>query len=328
VVKKTRDPGAGDSQEQDVEAHGPATQPSMRFKVLDPSPETERALSVPLPEIDARATLTVMAGPGAGRVLALTPRDFLLGRGPGADLSFDDHGVSRSHLRVGHDAAGHFIEDLGSTNGTFLGGKRVTHARLASADRFQLGPAVVVRFAMADQLERELLERLVESSTRDPLTGAFNRGFFLERLASEIAYAERHGTKVAALMVDLDHFKAINDGHGHAVGDHVLRAVATAMGRSLRAEDVLGRYGGEEFVILARAATRLDLLRLAERIRASVAAVGVPLAAGTVTVTASIGAARLGELPYVRTPARLLELADSRLYRAKAEGRDRICVAG
>lgn len=326
VVKEKRDPKAAGI-DPDEEEFGPATTPSLRM-VIEPHPETERALSIPVPEVDSRASLTVISGSGSGRILALSQRDFLLGRSPRADLSFDEQAVSRTHLRVGCDVDGHFVEDLGSTNGTFVSGKRVTRARLASGDRIQLGPRVVVRFAVTEQLERDLLERLVVSSTRDPLTGAFNRAFFSERLSAEIAYAERHGTKVAVLLVDLDHFKAINDAHGHAVGDEILRTVATEMARSLRAEDVLARYGGEEFAILARAATRLDVARLADRIRLAVAAATVALpAGGTASVTGSLGAARLGELPYVRTSDRLLELADARLYRAKAAGRNATCIS-
>ncbi len=326
VVEEKRDPNTPASVPSEEE-FGPATSPSLRM-VVEPFPDTERALSIPVPEVDSRASLTVIAGSGSGRTLALNHRDFLLGRSPRADLNFEEQAVSRTHLRVGCVGGVHFVEDLGSTNGTFVSGKRVTRADLASGDRIQLGPRVVVRFAVTEKLERDLLERLVVSSTRDPLTGAFNRAFLSERLAAEIAYAERHGTKVAVLLVDLDHFKAINDSHGHTVGDELLRCVATEIGRSLRAEDVLARYGGEEFAILARAGTRLDVTRLADRIRSSVAGVRVALAAGGTTgVTASVGAARFGELPFVRTPERLVELADARLYRAKTSGRDAICIS-
>jgi two-component system, cell cycle response regulator len=281
-----------------------------------------------VPEVDARATLTVISGSGAGRVIALNHADTVLGRASTVDLSFDDAAISRAHARVAYESDGYALEDLGSTNGTFLGKARVTRSRLASGDRFQLGPSVVVRFAVTEQLERDLLTRLVESSTRDALTGAFNRAFFGERLESEMAYAQRHGTKVAILLVDLDHFKAINDTHGHAAGDEVLRAVAREMGRCLRVEDLLARYGGEEFAILARAATRLDAFRLAERVRMAVTALRIPFPDGaTASVTVSIGIARVSERPDGATPAELLKLADTRLYRAKEAGRNTVCLA-
>jgi two-component system, cell cycle response regulator len=289
---------------------------------------TERALAVPVPEVDARATLTVISGSGAGRVIALNHRDTVLGRAATIDLSFDDAAISRAHARVSYGPDGYVLEDLGSTNGTFHCGQRVTRSRLMSGDRFQLGPNVVLRFAVTDQLERDLLTRLVESSTRDALTGAFNRAFFEERLESEIAYAQRHGTKVAVLLIDIDHFKAVNDTHGHAAGDAVLRAVAREIGRTLRVEDVLARFGGEEFVILARAATRLDAYRMAERVRSAVTSACVALPGGAeASVTISIGIARLHEGPESSCAEELLKIADRRLYKAKASGRNTIAMS-
>jgi len=308
----------------------PATQPAP-FNVDQAEVthvETERTLSIPVPEVDTRATLTVISGSGAGRVIALNHRDTVLGRAGTIDLSFDDAAISRAHARVTYGPDAYVLEDLGSTNGTFHRGQRITRSRLASGDRFQLGPNVVLRFAVTDQLERDLLTRLVESSTRDALTGAFNRAFFQERLEAEISYAARHGTKVAILVIDIDHFKAVNDTHGHAAGDAVLRAVAREIGRTLRVEDVLARYGGEEFAILARAATRLDAYRMAERVQIAVSALRVPFSDGTSAgVTISIGIARLMERPEASGPAEILALADQRLYKAKAAGRNAICMS-
>ena len=293
-----------------------------------PPLETERSLAIPVPEVDARATLTVISGAGAGRVIALNDRDIVLGRSPTIGLSFDDAAISRSHARVTFGQDAYYVEDMGSTNGTFHHGQRVTRSRLVSGDRFQLGPNVVLRFAVTDQAERDLLTRLVESSTRDGLTGALNRAFFEERLAAEVAYAQRHGTKVAILLVDIDDFKDVNDTHGHAAGDAVLRAVAREMGRTLRVEDVLARYGGEEFAILARAATRLDVYRLGERVRVAVNGLRVPFPNGEQgSVTISIGIARLLEHPEACVPTQLLKLADERLYKAKAAGRNTICMS-
>ncbi|HXX67343.1 MAG TPA: GGDEF domain-containing protein [Polyangiaceae bacterium] len=307
-------------------------EPPTQVAVFTPDahyPETERALTVPLAERDPRATLTVISGEGAGRGIALTQRRTLIGRSPAADLRLEDAAISRSHAHVIVKEDGYVLEDLGSTNGTFLRGVRVLHTPLAAGDRFQLGPKVVVRLAVADQLERELLTRLVESSTRDALTGAYNRRFFDQRLEAELGFARRHGTKVAVLVLDLDQFKLINDAHGHEAGDHVLRAVADAVSRALRIEDLVARYGGDEFVILARAVTHLDAFRLAERVRAAMASLEIALASGErVAIMASIGVARNTECPAPCTAAAIMKLADTRVYRAKASGRNSICATG
>jgi diguanylate cyclase (GGDEF)-like protein len=217
------------------------------------------------------------------------------------------------------------LEDLASANGTFVGGVAVTSAMLASGARIQFGPNTVLRFAVTDELERAMLQRLVQSSTRDVLTSAYNRAFLFQRLEGEIAYARRHGTQLALLLFDLDHFKRINDSFGHTGGDDVLRAVALKVSALLRAEDLLARYGGEEFAILARAADHLDAVRLGERVRTAVAAEPLLASGNPVTLTISVGVARLAELAPPTTPEQLLKLADERLYRAKGAGRNKVC---
>jgi len=307
--------------------HPLPTQPAPSKLEAAPHAATERAISIPVPETDARATLTVIAGDGPGRIVALTQHHTTIGRSTTADLRFDDPTISRCHARLITEPDAYVLEDVGSTNGTFLRGTRVERESLISGDRFQLGPKTVVRFAVADQLERDLLTRLVESSTRDALTGAFNRRFFEQRLEVELSYARRHGSQLAVLLLDVDHFKSVNDVHGHHAGDQALRAVAEVVGRAIRAEDLLARYGGEEFAVLARAATRLDAFRLAERVRLAVASLRVAVAGdATVAVTVSTGLARVSELPEPRTGAAIMKLADTRLYRAKASGRNSICA--
>jgi len=215
------------------------------------------------------------------------------------------------------------VSDLGSTNGTFVRGRSIQLVALGSGDRVQIGPNVVLRFAITDETEESLLRRLYESSTRDALTGALNRRYFLERLATEAAYAERNRTSLAVLMIDVDHFKAINDRWGHLVGDQVLRALSTTLSRNIRKEDVFARYGGEEFAVLSRAAQPVDGDRLAERLRGIVDALRVPTANAILPVTVSIGVAHLHECKGA-AELDLVALADGRLYRAKAAGRNRV----
>ena len=140
----------------------------------------------------------------------------------------------------------------GSTNGIYVNGERKQQAKLQPGDQVQVGPNVTLRFSMIDVAEEALARQLFDSSTRDALTHAFNRKYLMGRLVSEVAYAERHKSRLGLLLFDLDHFKQVNDEHGHIAGDAVLQGVAGFVTRLIRTEDVFARYGGEEFVVLVR----------------------------------------------------------------------------
>ncbi len=291
---------------------------------------TERTISVPKDLPRDRATLTVLEGFNAGQVFPLDQPVHVLGRGSEADLWVEDPALSRKHAKISRTADGHFLlEDLRSTNGTFVGARRCDKSELMTGDRIQLGPNLVLRFAVLDDREEELQRRLYESSTRDALTRAFNKKYFTERLIAEIAHARRHGTQLAVVMLDLDKFKKVNDTHGHLAGDLVLRFVAAQLMRLLRVEDVIARWGGEEFVILARSTSHANAERLALRMRAAIEAMSIPAQTGQkLQTTASFGVASLEELGPEAGATEIVALADSRLFRAKAAGRNRVNAAG
>lgn len=276
-----------------------------------------------------RATLTIISGINAGQVFALDGTEHVIGRGTEADLWLEDGGVSRRHAKIYCRSDGrYFVEDLGSTNGTFIGSQRVSTCEVKPGDRLQLGPHVILRFAITDDAEEELQRRLYESSTRDGLTRLYNRKYFTERLTAEVAYSRRHKVKLAVMLLDLDDFKHTNDTYGHLAGDMVLRLVSAQMQRLIRVEDLVARYGGEEFVILARSTGKTDAVRLAERIRASIAELEIPIADRSIKVTLSMGVAALPDVAPEGGPNELIALADARLYRAKNEGKNRICAEG
>jgi diguanylate cyclase (GGDEF)-like protein len=289
--------------------------------------ETEKALSVAREPQKDLATLTVLTGFNSGQMFALDKPEIFLGRGTDADIWAEDPAVSRKHARIVKREGGRFVlDDLGSTNGTFVGGRRVDHAELSSGDRLQLGPTLIMRFAYLDEAEREMQQRLYESSTRDALTRAFNRKYLGERLVAEVAHARRHRSELSLLMLDLDDFKETNDAYGHLVGDMVLRVVAARLARLIRVEDVLARYGGEEFVIVARDTSAEQAEALAERTRLEIERLVVRAKEAELHVTASIGVAALSELSTDAGAQELVALADVRLYRAKSAGRNRVCV--
>lgn len=306
-----------------------------------PDPETETSPGSPAdeerdtepgkvkaaPPVRERVTLVMLTGINAGQVFYLDEeRPHVVGRSSESDCIVDDSGVSRAHARFFRDEAGWSFEDLGSTNGSFVSGKKVVaRVFLVAGDRIQLGPNVVLRFAVTDEAEAELQRKLFDSSTRDALTRLYNRRYFAERLVAEVAYARRHQSPLSLILLDIDHFKAVNDKLGHLAGDGVLCSVADEILRVVRTEDVVARYGGEEIAVLARATSRDAGARLAERIRASVAELRVN---GTDTapmrVTVSLGVACLSELPLGTEEGALVGMADDRLLVAKEGGRNRV----
>ena len=173
----------------------------------------------------------------------------------------------------------------------------------------------------------ELIQRLEDLASVDTLTGTLSRAAFLEQASATIASRSRAQRPVSVLMLDLDHFKRINDTHGHAVGDRALRAFGQAMRGALRASDLVGRMGGEEFAVVLPDEDQKGALALADRLRRDVEALRIPLPNGAfLEVTVSIGVAT--QPPAARLPlARLLIAADEALYRAKADGRNRVVAS-
>ncbi|MET0287966.1 MAG: GGDEF domain-containing protein [Polyangiales bacterium] len=272
-------------------------------------------------------TLHVIKGPRAGEVLTVDRHDAVIGRGEDADLRIQDPSLSRTHARFERDGDTLTVTDLESMNGTLVEGQRVQGTmRLKSGDQLTLGN-VIVRFAVQDPTELQVQRDLYEAAVRDRLTGMYNRGYFDDRLAAEWAFVKRHQSTMAVLVVDLDHFKSINDTHGHPVGDAVLKVAAGKIKDSLRAEDLAARYGGEEFVVLARGTDAGGAQVLGQRLRTRIAQTEVEVPSGVVKVTASIGVAVMRRDLVFRSPSELLSVADAALYEAKANGRNQVVVS-
>lgn len=193
--------------------------------------------------------------------------------------------------------------------------------RSAAAVLKSILPSLAV--ALNNSLSHEDLQRV---AALDPLTGVYNRRFGLERLREEVARSQRSGDPLGLLMLDLDHFKAVNDTYGHLVGDRVLQTVARVTRSVLRDGDVLLRYGGEEFLIVLPGAGRDDLGQMGERVRHAVSETEVTEAGQHVRLTVSLGGSGLPN-QRVTQPNDLIALADEALYTAKSSGRDRLIVA-
>jgi diguanylate cyclase (GGDEF)-like protein len=271
-----------------------------------------------------RGTLTMVTGAEAGSVYRLG-RSALVGRSIDCQVRVDEVGVSRRHALITQESdTEYMLQDLGSRNGTSVRGKPVTRARLNDGERIGFGP-VFFRFTLADETEEAALRQRYESSILDGLTGAMNRRHFDDRLIGELAFAKRHEAHVSLLLLDIDHFKRVNDRYGHQAGDAVLRQLAAAVRSALRLEDVFARYGGEEFAIIARGIDLAHAFSFGERVRGLVATTPFRHDQITIPVTLSIGVASLSDCRDASVD-QLVSLADSRLYLAKAAGRN--CCRG
>jgi two-component system cell cycle response regulator len=178
-------------------------------------------------------------------------------------------------------------------------------------------------------LQAELIEAresLRIQATHDPLTGVWNRRAILEMLGVELARSKREGTPVAVAIADLDHFKRINDTYGHVAGDMTLCETVSRIRTLLRPYDAIGRYGGEEFLIVLPGCTTQDGLRLAERLRLGIGQETVNIPEGNIIVTSSLGVAASDTIDAPDATS-LIRAADAALYRAKAYGRNRIELA-
>ncbi|HEX4335744.1 MAG TPA: GGDEF domain-containing protein [Polyangiaceae bacterium] len=285
------------------------------------------AVTIPLPAQRDRAVLVRTDETHAGQVILADGVDLRIGRHPTSSLVIDDEGISRSHARIVRKGSTYFVEDLGSANGTYVNGVRVEiAAELADGSLLQLGPRVRFRFSVVDEHQERILRQLYESSVRDALTGVFNRAYFLERLSGELAYSNRHTSDASLLILDLDHFKKVNDTYGHPGGDAVLRTFAATVRKVLRVEDIFARYGGEEFIVLLRGIAIDGAARAAERLRRAVVLTPTEHEGQRIDCTVSIGCASLG--CGGRTAQALIATADRRLYAAKHAGRDRVVSAG
>ncbi len=274
--------------------------------------------------------LIMVSGGMPGSMLRLDAHGTTIGRSAESTYQLLDATVSRRHALFLIDGSGGVhITDLGSTNGTFVEGERIptgSSRPLASGERIQLGKTVVMKLLRLDPNDERFQRELFERSVRDPLTGLYNRAYFLDQIAGLAHRCSTGGMGLAVMMLDVDHFKQVNDRHGHVAGDQVLREVAEVLRESTRNEDLVARYGGEEFVAALPVRAPDMAAERAERIRWNLANRRVAAPTAMITVTASLGIAYAAP-GRNRGEAHLIMMADQALYEAKSAGRDRVIFA-
>ena len=307
--------------------------------------QSDQSDSVVLDEmqIESDATMRRSAEPSRGRrndqsclvqiyppdvvdgMLLIETEQLIIGRDEKSDLVLSDKSVSRQHAVIRRTDQGYELEDMGSTNGTFVGGQAAKHTLLKAGDTIRFG-SFLFRFLSAGSVESQYHETVYSALTRDALTGTMNKRYLLETLTRSLATAVRQKHQLTVVMIDIDHFKAVNDTHGHLVGDEVLREFGQRVGESCRAGDLLARYGGEEFCLLLSGTDGDEAEAVANRCRIAVCEKPFETASGPLDITASFGLACL-DVDKDETGLELINRADQQLYEAKRGGRNRVCGA-
>lgn len=294
----------------------------------------DRSFAASSPELEARgnqpAYLILLEGGLPGSMFRLLPGSNRMGRSGDNHIQILDSSLSRHHALVElNEEGGALLTDLGSTNGTYVNSCGVTSWQprlLGEGDRLRMGGEVVLKYSRPDPCEERCHRELFERATGDPLTGLFNRAYFFDQIGKVAVAAARKGLGLATLMLDIDHFKEINDSYGHDAGDRALREVAGVFRQVLRSDDLVARYGGEEFVAALPIGSVDQAIERAERIGRAVAARSIVLPRRALRMTCSIGVA-------FRPPGETTQItdevaaADHAMYVAKRSGRNRVVLA-
>ena len=264
-------------------------------------------------------------GPNMGTRYPLGREPAFIGRQDDCAVRNTDPSVSRYHARIDRGERGEYsVVDLNSTNGTFVNNHRKQESVLRDGDYLRIGNCIY-RFLGGGNLEAAYHEEIYRLTVLDGLTQVHNRRYLTEFLDREIIRSHRYGRPLALVMLDIDHFKAINDRFGHLAGDLTLKDLAARLKHLTRADELLARYGGEEFALVLPESDVTAARAVAEQVRKAVEKAPFSFNGTTSPVTVSLGLA-------VTTPAErlntgeLIARADANLYRAKAAGRN--CVVG
>ena len=271
--------------------------------------------------------LVVVDGPDAGKRFKLTPPSVVIGRADRADIVLNDGSISSIHCRVSSIGNRVFVEDLNSRNGSFVNGTQLERDPI-SLDFEGLLSIGHSSLRLACKTDREIAaeEAMVRRARNDALTGLLNRHHFMELAQRDLAFGVRQQVPISLFVIDIDHFKKVNDTYGHAAGDEVLRQLAQLLLEEVRTEDLVARWGGEEFVVLLRGYGPEKAQVAAERIRHRVQQSRFEVSETHLEITVSIGV--FGCVPTQETQlTQLFIFADQALYKAKFDGRNQVSVA-
>jgi len=245
-----------------------------------------------------------------------------VGRGSENQIVLEGDSVSRKHCHFEQRNAIWWAVDDNSTNGTYVNDDQIVREQpLSNGDRIKVGPTIF-KYLSGFDVEAQYHEEIYRMTIIDGLTQAHVKRFLLEALEKEIIRARRHQRDLSFLMFDIDHFKKINDYHGHLAGDYVLKELARIVQGRIRRDEVFARYGGEEFAIVLPETTLEGARALADGLRQKVEESRFVFQNESIKVTVSVGVATLADSDRASTD--LIKRADEKLYEAKRGGRNRV----
>lgn len=267
------------------------------------------------------ACLVVIYGINLGKRYNLTTKTNIIGRSEEARIQIDQESISRKHARITAKSSKHEITDLGSTNGTYVNDELVSSSELRDGDFVKIG-RTIFKYLSGSNIESEYHEEIYRLTTTDGLTRTFNKRFFIESLDREISRCDRYQRYLSLVLFDIDHFKLINDTHGHLAGDDILRQLAELVASNTRREDILARYGGEEFAIVLPEVDSEGAVTFAQKCRTIVAEQRFAFESEHIPLTISLGVTTMygRRVPHTE----LIRQADDALYQAKRNGRNRV----
>jgi len=271
--------------------------------------------------VGKEACLVVIYGMDLGKKYNLDRQAIIIGRSSKADIQIDQESVSRNHCKLINTGKTIMLRDLGSTNGTYVNDELIDEYVLRDGDLIKIGRSIF-KFLSGNNIENAYHEEIYRLTTVDGLTQVYNKRYFLETLEREIGRAQRYQRDLSLIMFDIDHFKKINDSYGHLAGDHVLKHLAMVIKSRIRREDILSRYGGEEFSIILPEIDLENAIQFAEKIRKLVEKAVFTFEDTEIPVTISIGVTNYDTQQ--ADVSEFIKVADEKLYEAKQAGRNRV----
>lgn len=283
-----------------------------------------------LPARSLNIILTIIQGSDIdfGRIYNLNENSIRIGRDGTSTIQLNDRKISKLHCEITAIKSNQLeqivLKDLNSTNGTFVNGEQIQQRILQPGDKIAVGETIL-RFSYNDEIEEEYHAKLFNFAATDALTGLYNRRYIFNELENQLKIARRNERALSIAVLDIDNFKQINDTYGHPAGDEFLKKVAFVINHSLREQDIPGRIGGEEFLIVLPETNQSGAFNMANRIRLQIEASDINYNGNKIRATISAGVSQCNRK--TRTAQTLFQAADRALYEAKKSGKNKVIRA-